>query len=143
MTGTCFERRATPRIDRRKQLWERFKTLAHALKHERASETGCYIGINEWRTESNVLFRVERRGAQTKAVALTASPDVDGDDRLGFRVHTVTIVNGSVSGAPAEILPVSYDARWKRFTIETTPPIEESQIAEFFLERAERPLDVL
>ena len=139
MMPSCVERRATPR----EELWSRFKALAYNLKHVRANGNGCSIDINEWRMGSNVLFRVERRGAQTKAVALTASPEIEADDRLMFRVHTVTVVNGSVSGVPAERLPVAYDARGKRFTIETTPPIEETQMAEFFLQRAERLLDGL
>jgi hypothetical protein len=124
--------------------WERFKALAGTLQQEHANDTGCYIGINEERTEPSVLFRVERRRcASMNAVAVTASPDVQGDTHLVFRVQTVTVVDGSVSNTPAEVLPVFYDARGQRFTIETVPPVEEHQMAEFFLTRVQGLLDDL
>ena len=76
-------------------------------------------------------------------IALTVGPDFDGDDRLGFQVRIVAVINGTVVSIRAERLPVSYDAERDWFTIQTTPPIEEGQVAEFFLACAERLLETL
>jgi len=127
----------------RAQLWERFKALASRLKEDRSNENGCYIAMNEEPSHSNVFFRVERGGAQRTGVALTVGPAVTGRTSLVFRVHTVTIVEGAVHIAPAGVLPVSYDPGRTQFSIETVPPIEEAQMAEFFLARAERLLNDL
>ena len=136
-----------PRVEvrlARAQLWERFKALAYTLQREHTNDTSCYIGINDERPQPCVLFRVERRRpASMEAVAMTASPEVQGDEHLVFRVYTVTVVDGAASITPAELLNVIYDARCRRFVIETVPPIEEPQMAEFFLARVRGLLDHL
>jgi hypothetical protein len=76
-------------------------------------------------------------------VALRVSPVVEGHTRLVFRVYEVTIVDTSFRSAPARVLPVSYDPGRNQFTIQTVPPVEEPQMAEFFLARAEHLLDDL
>jgi len=140
------DRLTAPREQRdrllRDRLWERFKSLALTLKHQCATRTGCYVGINE-QPQVEVFFRVERCGVGTNVIALTAGPDLGGDDRLGFQVRIVAVTNGTISSIRAERLPVSYDAERDRFTIQTTSPIEERQMAEFFLACAERLLPTL
>ncbi len=120
----------------RAQLWERFKPQACRLQSEHAKDSSCYIGITDDTPAPGVFFRVEwRQRASMRAVALTASPQVDREARLVFRVQTVVVANGSVSTAPTEALPVSYDASRNQFTIDAIPPIEEHEMAEFFLTR--------
>ncbi len=111
--------------------------LACRLRQDSGSGTGCYIGVNE----SNAFFRVERTGVCKTAVALKVSPELEGGERLIFRVHAVTIIDTSVHIAPAGVVPVSYDSSRNQFTMETVPPVEEPHMAEFFLARAERALD--
>jgi len=132
-----------PARERQQVLWERFKALACVLKHERGNETGYYIGINEEPNDSNVFLRIERCGDDKSAVALRVSPALEGQARLVFRVHVVKIINASVHTAPAGLFPVSYDPCRNQFTIETVPPVEEAEMAKFFLARAEILLNEL
>ena len=127
----------------RGRLWTTFSAQARALKHQHRDRTECFIGIREWGSTPNVVFRLGRCRPPTKtAIALTVSPDLEWD-QLVFRVQAVTIVNGSVAGVSVELLPVWCDTRGDRFAIETIPPIEEPNMAAFFLQRVERVLTTL
>jgi hypothetical protein len=119
-------------------LWQRFKARTCALRQASSTHTaGCYIGFDEWPDKWSGFFRVESWvDGRMRAMAVTAVLEEGPGDRLEFSVHTVGIVSGRALKVCTVVIPVTYDAHRDRFILDMTPPVDEAEMAEFFLDWA-------